>query len=546
MAPKIYKKWETLKDKLLQIDKLDIDGKEVGREHTLAIEFIPIDIDPEIPKIPQSILDRWIEARQRGEPLNLGLSSSENRPSRKPIVKSRPKHSDQKSTHKQQQSTPTPSTAAPGAELSSPVLSEASTKQNQLRETIDIKSTQNSTETIDLRSTQNSPEISNDGDVVCRGYIDKLVVREPIDDEYRCSDDDFEPDTQLQKTLKKIRTDPVTSKEQKSSSLSTVYDNSKKKDPLRPTPPTPLASRPTATVSQPKSPLPVDPKPQPPPKPREPDWNETAKQLQLNQFDNVYKDLKYFKDRISSDDKAKKLLLDAAIKCLTEDDTTQLIDMLDLIYSFDFHKDNIQYWSELLLRLKRKVQPNSLYKSKTDKENVRRAYCYALDGVLKFAISVNLNLTLRYNDMIYFATSQHNQPSIQEKTPTAASRVEQVGFVMTSGPTTSELTNTTDKVVEDKSHDLTKAAANGYTPIKAKVETKKEPFFIQPMFSRFMASSLDIKPDVKPGVKQDKQENVDPSTVRRVTLVKDAEGKPSFKIVRPRNANASILAKRKH
>lgn len=586
MAPKIYKKWDTLKDKLLQIDQLDIDGKEVGREYTLAFEFPWIDLDPLVPIVPKSILDKWIEAKQQGELLNLKLPTPESKQikspvrSRKPIVKSRPRHSEQKSTNNQ----PTSSTSLPVASCSSdsfelnqttpkprhvdhegeksnapveephekeprsPAISQVESKLTQPPEIIDIKSTQSSVETIDSTSTKVSADVINTNNssyVICRGNIDQLVLRERIDDEFRFNDINSEPDTQLQKTLKKIRCEPDPTRGPKPQA-SITSDYTKRNETFRPPSTSAVHSRPASTSAHTESSRLMDPKPQPPPKPKEPDWNETSKQLQLNQFDNVYKDLKYFKDRISSDDKAKKLILDAAIKCLTEDNTSQLIDMLDLIYGFDFHKDNSQYWSELLLRLKRKVQPNSLYKSKTDKDNVRKAYCCALDSVLNFANSANLKLTLSYNDMVYFTTSQHKQSAIrgQPNIPNALIREEHDSSAISSRPDVSCSLNLEQNSTKNMSSDQT-GAINGYTPVKTKVETKKE-VVVQPLVTRLKAVPFDIKPDVKVGVKQDRQENVDPSTVRKVTLVKDAEGKPSFRIVRSRNAIAARLPKQTH
>lgn len=529
MAPKfIYSRWDKFCKKVSEIEKIDIEGKRIGKDITLAFEIEYLNPDRAIHITDRHILDRWIEARGNGEPLVLAppptkqphpTKSSPTSKVRRTLVKVRPKNAarnDQSSKHvastsndkqvspqdpprpnessrrlspkpiESPRQVPSKSNGLPKqappksndnrhvtpksngtskniaqrpSETSkhvaqksdeqpalNPEASKAGESPGSIRE-----NTQSSSQLSTLSEASNQP--SSESDAICRGEIDQLVISEPMD-EFRFDDDDFEMDTQLHKSMKKIRSDPVPQKEQPNHT--------------RPPPPAPAPHVPTAPIKpftatpQP----PVEPIPKVPPEKKEPNWAETSKQLQNNQFHNVYKDLEHFKDRIYSDNKARSLVPEAVIKCLQEDETNPLSDLLSLIYSLDFYKDDKDFWSELLLRLKRKIQPHSLYKSRSCPNTVRANYRRVLEGVLEYAASANLKLTLNFNDIVYFVTH-----TTQRSIPALA--------------------------------------------------------------------SSKIEPDVKPQIKQDRQENVDPSIVRRVTLIKDSHGKPSFKIVRPLNVNAS-------
>lgn len=421
--PTIYKHWEILKSRLERYEPLQV-RKRIGIDKTVIFRIDEPKYDPNIPVLFIDDLEKWF-ARYRGNEQKPDSSSSSSSARSK---------------------TPSPTRSPPQ------VITDASCQA----------------QSPDLSETSSEDESSVE-EAVCEGKIDRLVISEPIEDEYRKYLDDDIEETVISKNLKKIRTEPVPKQ-----------TNQNEERPQRQAPAQPIrpsvsnlsqhSPRKPSPRNQLKAPLPSPPPPPPPPEPVGPNWPEIARRLQQNAFHDVYRDLCHFKKEINSSDEAKSIMKEAVLRCIHEDETNFLADYLRLLYELNYNND-VDFWFEVVMRLKRKLNSHSRvksYKVKTNPEWVYTNYKRAMQSVSDYARAVDNCLIAKnvsFSTMVFFIdpSNKHN--------------------ILNNNPNGHNNHNVTDK----------------------KLEIKKE-------------------------VKLERQENLDPIVKRQVQLTRNADGKPSFKI----------------
>lgn len=209
---------------------------------------------------------------------------------------------------------------------------------------------------------------------VMKSGIDQLVLKELDDDEFdKYREDDLDEESEISRNLKKIRSDPVS----------------------KPVPNPKPASIPKPAKNHREVPK---QKSNEPPKP---DWEATKKHVQANQFNIVLKDFQLFEDSIKSDILARQTLKEAIIKCILEDETFSLIELLQIAFRLDYEGES-EFWSELIQRLKRKLKTHTdvpKYKGEQNSAWVYQNYEIIKRKIFDYVKTNNVMLTLRFDMM---------------------------------------------------------------------------------------------------------------------------------------------------
>lgn len=569
--PTIYKSWDLLREKLRKIDRLEID-KRVGVTATLVFELKYHKYDPKIPIIETEELNSWLETRRKSStsPKSSTPIKSASRASSPPPPKPRqspqvpqsrqspqapqPQQSPQAPQSPQQspqssfqlrQSPPTlklPIPKKPIINLISPKaplkttikFTDRSTKSKPRGQIVKSrpKSKPQRTDSSSADSPTSQESISNISTAACISSIDVLVINERIDDEYaNYVDDDFEEETEMSKNLKKIRsTAPPVAKPQ----------------PPPPPPPKPNLMRQSNDMQRSRVRDSPPPTPKPPPKPREPNWPETASHLQQNNFHYVCKDFETFKNHVKSDSTARSLLKDAVMKCIQEDETLVLLDLLNLVYD-NGYTDDIQFWSELFGRLRRKLDTHTrTFKARTDPKWVRENYKRALKSISDHAKEVDQSFTVPIHAMklLYDPIG-----CLEEKTldtnptlPSTSSKNEPQP-TPTPPPIPNQILSSTSTKIEPPPLPSPSIKINLRFPVlnpMFKVEKQEN---VEPAEQRQKSvDSIDDRQENMDPV-EEKQKNIDPAVASIVTLFKNAQGNTCFKIVKQKS-NTPVFSRR--
>lgn len=372
---KIYQSTDALKARLSKIDSCNVN-KRIGR-FTSAYVSLGKCHDPTLPIVPLADLEAWLQGITK-KPLSPPLSTSSGSGSGSTSGSSSNSSSGSVSS-------PAPLPIKPPPKAKPPPRVEARLEKPTEAETTPARLLKKVTKKRDRDSLKS----------IWKGKVDQLVIKESIDDEFLNydEDDDSEEDTEISKNLKKIKSSaPLPPKPQPQPSHRPQPRNRPQPSNRPPSPP------PSPPVSQfpPKAPTPE----------KEPNWSETLEKLGKNEPHIVYKDLCFFKNRIESDELAKTLPTKLVMKCLQDDEPIMLLDVLNLIFELDYKNDG-QFWSELVHRLKRKLDHNMMnYKSKMNVDQVRQLYSKAVIEVNGYAVTSNILFDkLRYNDFMFLTNS---------------------------------------------------------------------------------------------------------------------------------------------
>lgn len=155
--------------------------------------------------------------------------------------------------------------------------------------------------------------------------------------------------------------------------------------------------------SQPEPPKP--PAPVAPPIEEKPNWADTLKKFSEDKLHIVYKDLYHFRKFIKDEPKIKDLPKQLMFKYMIKDEMLYLGDLMKLICELQIYQADIEFWSELIGRFKRKLNQiggNLTYKSSTNPEAIQGIHNKYLEAMRKFsdhAKKTNLKLTIATNDM---------------------------------------------------------------------------------------------------------------------------------------------------
>lgn len=576
--PILHNQWSTLREKLLETDGLKIN-RRIGNNYTIVVELDPLKYDPDIPIISKSTLDKWWRARLNKQTtactskatvkLEPSIKPAKSRPpkTKKPITTTTT--TSPKAKIKKARVIPIPEPSPTRlSDLSWNVVLENPTKQSAANGEIKDNGTtsnggnHNGIDLLNLVESSDEYRDEEEGDrdadnddeglskTVLKCEIDGLVINEPIDDEFAMYDDgDSDCETVLTKNLKKIRTVPTPAPPKQPQQA--PKSSSPKKTPSPRKQPKQQAAFKNLVRSRSPSPVVETRTPQ---QASEPNWAQISKELQTNQFTNVFKGLNYFKDRLKSDNTAKALPKDLIMKCLQEDETNHLVDTLELIYELDY-KDDWEFWTELVLRLKRKLNSHTQvksFKSKTNPEQVYQNYKRAISSISRYSDQVNLTMKLPHYTFRFFdeafresekaATLPHN--GNETFIVTHASNNESV-----AGPTQPINAVPSTNCNQDNSRKSSTTAmqndnikreplANGlYANNSCKFEKS------QPQSNNKIITPPDVKPTCKTEVQP---ENVNPANVnpanqsptkRRVVATKNQSGQLSFKITKPKIVN---------
>jgi len=646
--PILHKNLDELREELVSCDLLCID-RRIGNK-TVVFEVDDLPYDPTIPLIDDNKLERWLEShRETVADLSSVVSSkapslpadpepepqpvvepepdSEPEPEPKPAPEPKPKLKPKPRPASPLKRQPSPTklpknddvpekpTALPSTskiktkktpknsskkprvkpakpKKYKPTLSSASETQsdNEVERPAEEKLTSNKKvsplsvgspkdNVDDESSSVSSTSEGSAPKAVWKCETDELVINEIIDDEYAQYDDDDNEETELSKNLKKIRTAPPPTQPAKQSLPAKLTTSVERRCTTR-----------ARSLSRSPSPPPV---PKEPVKPPEPNWPETAKLVQTNQFSNAYKDLCFFKAHIKSDSMAKTLPKEIVLKCLQEDETNLLVDMLNLLYELDYN-DDIDFWSELVQRLKRKLSTHSSvrkYKVKTNPDWVYANYKRAIKSLSDYSRSMNLTLKLPFHAMLFLidpasccdqkpaqegttqtiVTNDSNSlgPVLKSTAPnppaisTATSATPNCNISTTvvsstpasSTPVFTTITNTLNCTTTTNTNaTATTAAKSNGTPANDTTGVprptplptdKKEPLSNGSSINNLKCKaelpqlSTDFPfvtfPDIKPKVKIERNENM--ATNRRVTFAENVSGQPCFKIMRRKRAS---------
>ena len=452
MAPstnlRVHKKWSTLRADIQEKYEPQRIDKRIGMDKTIVFRIEELEYDPQIPKLDSKDLKQWLKNKnrprkqQRLESSKVATSSSI--PEKAPDLPAR--------TLSSPASLPVEHACE---SVRSPALSE------------DFHSAEEH-ETIDIQSN------SSESDAVCQGNIDRLQIKEQIGDEYQYDDDDEEvEETTLSRNLKKIRTEPDPNLNRTSTnatnSTSTVPQASTSSRSSNPFTTATSSATPLAQQRRPEENQQTKaPPPQPPKPPQIVNWPEIKRNLSKNLFHAVYRDLLHFKKDVSSDE-GRQVLKEAIIKSIQEDETYFLCDFLKIVLELKY-ADDVNFWTELVLRFKRKLSTHAkvkTFKVKTDPELVYANYERAMLQVANHVAELNIALTLPYHTFVEIEQLRQGSLNLQNG----------------------------QKCVEPK--------------IKAEIKVEQRS-------------------------QQSEQENNGPTTSRRVTATKTPEGKQIFEISVPR------------
>lgn len=378
MGPVVYKTWEILQSKISRIESAPIK-KRVGNQ-TVVFNVDYLKYDPKIPILKADDIERWL-ARPR-------------EPHVEPV--------------------PPPAPLRPPPPPPPPDELEVSVREVQ---TEDSEPTFETIEdTVDDFENGNGFETSSSqsdsiGEAVCEGELDKLVITEEHEDEYRYLED--EEDTEYFKCKKRIRPDPPqpqkppqtttqarpqqnTTQPPRNQNQQVLANNSgltQKRNEM--TNGTTNGFSTNNHQTRPSMSVPAAPAaPEASKAPVEPDWPELAKKVEQNLLISVYKELSHFKDKVNLSKEGKMILKSAILKCIMEDETNVLIDSLNLLFELNFEEDTV-FWIEVLKRINRKISSHAQvrkFKVKTNPDWVFASYQRAMVIIFGYAKKYNKSL----------------------------------------------------------------------------------------------------------------------------------------------------------
>lgn len=230
---------------------------------------------------------------------------------------------------------------------------------------------------------------------------DRFVIFEDFDDEFAKYRDEDLDETPIFKNLKKIKSDiPVKTKIEpiyiRPKPLNSNRSNAIPKFPLS-TPKQEVSTKEVTPINDRQESI--------------PNWQETTKKLEDNQFSVVCRDLVHFKNHVKTNDIAKNLPKELILKCITEDDTFLLDDILTLIFELDY-KEDVDFWSELVLRFKRKLTRHGQvlkFKSKTNPTVVYENYKRAMLKINEYARLTNITFRIPFHVMPFLHDPINNE-----------------------------------------------------------------------------------------------------------------------------------------
>lgn len=270
-------------------------------------------------------------------------------------------------------SAPTQTTSESSIELS-PIYKKKSISRQNSRSFIDPDGPKRQHKSKDSSRTDTDHQASCNNQPPSTNFQDTLVIHEDYEDEFaKYIDDDDDVETEISKNKKKIQTKappkvvpppPPPPPPQQTKQRPKPAPPKKSTLPSKPIQPDPIV---------PDEPMEVDQQ-QPEPKISQPDWQDTQKQLQDGKLMTVLKDLVHFKDKITSDE-VKSIPKTLILKCILEDDMVVLPDSLDLIIELDCFWEDCEFWSEMIMRFKRKLSQHcKIYRNQRDPIETRRQY----------------------------------------------------------------------------------------------------------------------------------------------------------------------------
>lgn len=538
----INRDWSRLKQLLAESDPKIIEDKKIGIDKTLVISIQDLRYDSSIPILREIDLERWMDCRKNGKPFSResdedpkdyinnykdpnigqekgGHQSNENHQLHEVVLneenaQERPQDLQLVDNHKSDDirsynhQKPDNNHVSHNDEYNDPDNHLSSDNQQEADK---------NPEPDDHFEPENQQEEDRHSQDSIR-FTDELVINEPEDDEFAKfkDDDDDQEETLMSRNLKKIRSNvtipPSNANLPKKKNIVT-------KSPIKPN----IQQTNINKTSTPKK-SPIK-KAVPPPEPKEPakpNWLETDKYIQQNQLEIAFRDLDHFKDHINSDELAKPLLLELVKKCLQEDETRVLDESLNLIYNLDMYTHEVEFWSELVLRLKRKLivydnVKNFNFKTKANATQVHDNYKRVLINFSEHAKKINQTFKLPLQAMLFlleplkFLEPEQFKPPIDIKP-----KVEHKKVVKEDHQQNSE------------NIDVPNPSTNGH------------PVLNQTTFQN------NIQANGFPNSNQDNQSADNPSknpplnnNDRKVSLIKNKFGKESFKIVMTRTTNLS-------
>lgn len=396
--PRLHTSWTKLRSKLRRTDFYPV-AKRVGSENTLVVLVDDLKHDPRIPILYER--DGVLYAVSDSEPTTpIVITPESSLLPKQPELEIREPESESKKPELKTKKSEL-KTKKPKPESKKPEYQGKKPKPDSKKSESEIKEPEREfkePESEHGKPVNGEPEPENGSDFqsVMKSDIDQLVLRGSYDDEFDKYKDDDLDESELSKNLKKIRYSPT----------------------LKPPPaskPTPL-SKPTPVSKPAPAPAPA-PKPVPsgdhgkPKEPPKPDWDMTKKQLQTNKLHDVLKDLIVFESEIKTDINARLILKQTVMKCIQEDETVVLIEVLHLVYKLEYN-DDFEFWSELVQRLKRKVNSHSAvrkFKVNANPNWVYENYQRAIISICEYATKANLVMKLPYLDVVFLVNHQQTK-----------------------------------------------------------------------------------------------------------------------------------------
>lgn len=423
----LSKDWESVRKELVKIDCV-LGRRRTQDELTIVVELEREHYNPDIPILDESVLNRWYrrrarekEKKQRPRDEETLISPSSTQPKKKKPCSTSSNHGTTNATPVQVVNSPQPKFRPPLKVLpQSPPLSQdvkptiSGLRPVPIKCLIKIETKAAVSEELDQVKSEPRDEVAPTVKIVKPPEnVDRFIIHEPIDDEFaKYRDEEFE-DTEISKNLKKIRSDQQKQPDQNNKTQTNpkaprVDLFQRNLEPARdpdPPPPRNLTSDRNKKQTKPAE-VPDKPHRVEPPEPPGPNWPETLKQLESNKFPIVYKELDHFKDLIKNDNLAKKLPRDFISKCIDTDETTFLVDILQLIFKLDLYNDDFEFWTALVLKFKRKTMcgpngPMTTYKSKTNPRATFENYKRAMLILSQSAFKRNLTFKLPFHTFLY-------------------------------------------------------------------------------------------------------------------------------------------------
>lgn len=532
----IHDSWDLLKKKLAQKDNTNIK-KRVGANRTAVVIIERHKYDPNIPvfskekleaflrgqKLPQQPQPKPKPQQPQPEPKQQVLPRPQQQPSPKPQYQPQPEPKQQAPPRPQQQPSPKPKQQPQPKPQQQPTPNIQQQTKSKPQQEIKLQPQKQPRDLLRDKIPKKVTKKRRKNKSIWKGAIDELVIKEEIDDDFcKFIDDDSDEETVMSKNLKKIRSEPIPSKP-------STYKSPQK-----------------STIKRELDPLPkLSPEKQAPPKvvePQLPNWPETVKKFEENDLNIVYKDLYHFRAHIKSDARAKALPKEMVIKCLQDDRAFLLLDMLALTFELNYNDDK-QFWSEIVGRLKRKLNTNCgmvKYKSNanTNPDQIRDAYKRAVSEIDNYTRDQNITLTLPYLDFIFLTSSNIQQPVPDSNAPTGASQPN--GVLEPRQPVLKNETPSEPQIQEaptvSESEDPQLQPKPEAPLIPAdQIKSRSSPP-LRPLNRFIVKFPVDIKPDIK-NENGCKQENTDPAVERKITFVKNKDGKSVFQIKTSINRN---------